>query len=244
MNTSKEKISTICENLYRYCISQIPQVENGKLIWILNGSTLCDILYNVKYIDDEEVTEQFSNYCYDFIRQPKGDIDITYTPGRRYKFDLSSEYIKNFQAVSEEQRTYNFVDCNSKLTEEDLKQICKMTTKSKFSFYAKKPQYLFLYKLKELLAVFNKEFLDDNYDMITKRRKNILNDVKALYNISESYCGSEETLKVINELPNVSGYMHELHEKDINKYDKLLNTTLNIIIQDRQKTKNLSQSHP
>ena len=132
------------------------------------------MLYNVKYINDEEVNEQFNDYCYDFIRQPKGDIDIAYTSDRSYKFDLSNENIKNFQDISEEQRTYNFVDSNSELKEEDLKQICKMTTKNGFSFYAKKPQYLFLYKLKELLAIFNKEILEGNYDDINKKRKNVV----------------------------------------------------------------------
>jgi len=232
---NKELIANICEKLYMYCISQIPQIENDKLIWILNGSTLCNILYNVKYIDGEEINEQFNNYCYEFIRQPKGDIDITYTDDRKYKFDLSNEFIKNFQAISEEQRTYNFVDSNSILTEEDLKQVCKMTTKNGFSFYAKKPQYLFLYKFKEFLAIFNKEILAGNCGEINNKRKNMLNDVRTLYNISIFYCGNVETLKVINELPNISGYLHELHENDINEYEELLNTALNIFTQDEQK---------
>lgn len=231
---SKEKIADICEELYNYCVSQIPQIENDKLIWFLNGSTLCNMLYNVRYIDGVEVNEQFNNYCYDFIRQPKGDIDITYTPDRRYKFDLSNEKIAEFQSISEEQRTYNFVDSNSELDERDLKQICKMTTKNGFSFYAKKPQYLFLYKFKEFLAIFNKEILENNYNEINKRKKNMINDVKILYNISISYCGNEETLKAIDELPNLSSYLHELYENDINSYKELLRVSLNLLTKEEQ----------
>ena len=232
---NKEQIANICEKLYMYCVSQIPQIENNKLIWFMNGSTLCNMLYNVEYIDDKEVSKDFKDYCYDFIRQPKGDIDITYIPDRRYEFDLSNENIKNFQKIAEEQRTYNFVDSNSELNEEDLKQLCKMTTKNGFSFYYKKPQYLFLYKFKEFLAIFNNEILEGNYDEINKKKKNMLNDVKTLYNISASYCGYEETLEVIDRLPRISNYLHELHEKDINEYKKLLSIAINLLTNEDKK---------
>lgn len=110
---TKEEIASICENLYKECIKEIPQIENNKIIWILNGSTLCNMSYNVIYINDEKVIEEFNSYCYDFIRKPKGDIDITYTPDRKYKIDFNNENIQAFQEISEEQRTYNFVDHNS-----------------------------------------------------------------------------------------------------------------------------------
>ena len=232
---SKEIIADTCEKLYMYCISVIPQVENNKLIWFLNGSTLCNILYNVRFIDGVEVSEEFNNYCKDFIRQPKGDIDITYTPDRRYKFDLSNPNVVAFQEISEEQRTYNFVDHNSELNETDLEQICKMTTKSGFEFYAKKPQYLFLYKLKEFIAIFNKEILENNIDEINRKKKNMLNDVKNLYNISLAYCGYEQTLSVINNLSNISGYLHNLYEGNKNDYDLLLNAAMNLITNIEQK---------
>jgi len=231
----KEKIANICEELYKYCISKMPQVENDKLIWFLNGSTLCNMLYNVRYIDGTSVSEEFNNYCKDFIRQPKGDIDITYTPDRRYKFDLNNPNIVAFQEISEEQRTYNFVDSNSGLNETDLEQICKMTTKNGFVFYAKKPQYLFLYKLKEFIAIFNKEILENDIDEINRKKKNMLNDVKNLYNISLAYCGYEQTLSVINNLPNISGYLHNLYEENKNDYDLLLNTAMNLITKIEQK---------
>ena len=234
-NLSKETIADACEKLYMYCISIIPQVENNKLIWLLNGSTLCNILYNVRFIDGVEVSDEFNNFCKNFIRQPKGDIDITYIPDRRYKFDLDNPNVVAFQKLSEEQRTYNFVDSNSELNEEDLKQICKMTTKSGFSFYAKKPQYLFLYKLKEFVAIFNKEILENDIDEINKKKKNILNDVKNLYNISVSYCGYKETLNVINNLPKISDYLHKLYEDNKKGYDILINSSMNLIINKEQK---------
>jgi hypothetical protein len=110
-----------------------------------------------------------------------------------------------------------------------------MTTKSGFSFYAKKPQYLFLYKLKEFIAIFSKEILDNNIDEINKKKKNMLNDVKYLYNISVSYCGYEETLNVINNLPDISGYLHKLYEENKNNYDILITASMNLITNDEQK---------
>lgn len=234
---SKEKIADICEKLYTYCLAEIPQIENDKLIWILNGSTLCNMLYNVKYIDGIEVSDEFNNWCYNFIRQPKGDIDITYTPDRRYKFDLSNENIIQFQSISEEQRTYNFVDSNSELSDNDLEQICVMTTKNGFSFYAKKPQFLFLYKLKEFLAIFNKEILDNNVNEINSKKKNMLHDVKTLYNISVSYCGNGETMKAIDSLPTISGYLHKLYEEDTEGYKKLLNNAIFLLNDNEYKVR-------
>ena len=232
----KEDIADICEKLYEYCISEIPQFENGKLIWFMNGSTLCNMLYNVKYINDVEVTKQFNESCYEFIRQPKGDIDITYVPDRRYKFDLTNINVINFQSISEEKRTYNFVDSNSELEHSDLNQLCKMTTKNGFTFYAKKPQYLFLYKFKEFLAIFHKEILDGNIGEIKIKKKNMLNDVKTLYNISISYCGPDETLNIIRNLPNISEYLRNIYEINYNYYEELLNKAINMII-DTEKIK-------
>ena len=237
MNLTKKQIADVCENLYKYCVEQIPQVENKKIIWFLNGSTLCNMLYNVKSIDDIDVSKQFNDYCYEFIRQPKGDIDITYTPNKKYVFDFLNENVFNFQQISEEKRTYNFVDHNSEINENDLNQICKMTTKNNFSFYAKKPQYLFLYKLKELLAVYNKELFENNIDAIYNKKKNIINDCRTLYNISISYCGISKTLDVINELPFLSGYLHELHDKDLDTYNKLLNNVFNVLETEEKRMK-------
>ena len=230
----KEDIADICEKLYEYCISEIPQFENGKLIWFMNGSTLCNMLYNVKYIDDVEVTKQFNDSCYSFIRQPKGDIDITYVPDRVYKFDLRNINVINFQSISEEQRTYNFVDSNSELENSDLNQLCKMTTKNGFTFYAKKPQYLFLYKFKEFLAILYKEILDGNLDEINIKRKNMLKDVKSLYNISLSYCGYDETLNTIKNLPHISEHLRIMCKNDQKCYEELLNKSINILLKNKK----------
>ena len=51
---NKFEIANICEELYKECLNEIPQYVNGELIWILNGSTLCNFLYNVVKIDDIE----------------------------------------------------------------------------------------------------------------------------------------------------------------------------------------------
>ena len=233
----KEKISNICEDLYKYCLNQIPQVENNKIIWILNGSTLCNILYNVESIDDKLVSKEFNDLCFEYIRQPKGDIDITYIADRPYKFNLNSKEIKEFQNVSKEQRTYNFVDSNSELTNEDLKQLCKMTTKNGLSFYAKKPQYIFIYKFKELLDIYNKEILTNNINLIISNNNNIINDLKCLYNISLNYCSELELIETINKLPYISNYLNNLYNNNYEKYNELLNKGLSIITTEQKNKK-------
>lgn len=225
----KYEIANICENLYKECLREIPQFENDELLWILNGSTLCNFLLNVKQIDGLAVSEEFTKYCYDFVRRPKGDIDITYKSDRSYKFDLDNKYIKDFQMISEEQRTYNFVDSNSELSKDDFEELCTMETKSGLRFVAKKPQYLFLYKFKELLAVFSNEILNNDIDSINSKKKNLLPDVINLYNIATSYCGREQLYSVIEKLPMKSAYLNKLYNENNSEYNKLIDTSLKLI---------------
>ena len=70
--------------------------------------------------------------------------------------------------------------------------------------------------------------------ILIRNERMLLNDVKTLYYISISYCGNEETSKVIDELPNISGYLHELHENDINGYEKILSASLNLLTRNEQ----------
>ena len=225
----KEEIADICENLYRECLKEIPQYQNGELIWFLNGSTLCNILYNVVKIDDIVVSDEFKKYCYQFIRQPKGDIDITYKPDRPYKFNLDNEYIKKFQYISEERRTYNFVDSNSELTDSDLKELCTMETKNGLKFVAKRPEYLFLYKFKEFLAQFSNEIFNNDLESINKRKKNILCDVLVLYKMAISYSSKEQIDYLLSCLPNKSSYLNKLYNHSHKEYEQLIKQSLEII---------------
>lgn len=225
----KIEIANICEELYKYCIEQIPQIERDELIWVLNGSTLCNMLYNVEVIDDEYVSEKFKMACYEFIRQPKGDMDITYKEDRPYKFDLDAKQIRNFQNISEEVRTYNFVDSNSILNEIDYSQLCKMKTKSGFTFFAKKPQYIFIYKFREFLITCSQEILNCDVEKINIKKKNILRDINNLYNIAICYCGKEKLLELFNILPSISNYLHNLYVEDKIMYKKLVDFGMNII---------------
>lgn len=225
----KELISNTCEDLYKECLREIPQYQNGNLIWILNGSTLCNILYNVVKIDEIAVSDDFRKYSYEFIRQPKGDIDISYKPGRIYKYGFDNDYIKAFQNISEEVRTYNFVDHNSKITEDDLKELCTMETKSGLRFVAKKPEYLFLYKFKELLSLFHKEILTGDIQLINNKKKNIILDLISLYKIAINYCGKEELDRVLIELKNKSSYLHNLYIDNKDGYYELINKALDLI---------------
>ena len=225
----KQCIANTCENLYKECLREIPQFENDELIWVLNGSTLCNFLYNVDKIDGKNVSEEFKKHCYEFIRQPKGDIDITYKADRPFKFDLSNKYIIDFQSISEERRTYNFVDHNSELSKNDFRELCTMETKNGLRFVAKKPQYLFLYKFKEFLAVYNKEIISGDLKSITNKKKNILSDVTVLYNIALAYCGQDELNSVLNNLINISSSLKEIYEKNTDDYYELIEESLKII---------------
>lgn len=226
---SKEKIASICENLYKECLREIPQYQGGELIWILNGSTLCNMLYNVIKIDDKYVSDEFRKYSYEFIRQPKGDIDITYRKDIKYKFDFDNKYIKAFQDISEEVRTYNFVDQNSEITSDDLKELCLMETINGLKFVAKRPEYLFLYKFKELLSIFHKEILTGDIDSINKGKKNILNDVSVLYKIAIFYSSKEQIGDLLSSLINKSSYLNKLYSNNPKEYEQLIKQALEII---------------
>lgn len=239
INMNTLNISNICENLYVNCLKQIPQFENGELIWILNGSVLCNILANVESINGNLITEGIKEKLINLVRIPKGDIDICYKPDRQYKFDLNSKEVMDFYSISEEQRSYNFVDSNSELTEEDLKQLCKYKTLNGLEFYAKMPQYIFLYKFKEYVAMFHDEILNNNFEKILEKRKNIIFDVTKLYELSCEYFGSKKIeCLLFNKLKDISIFFQELYEEDNNKYNYLIQKTLSSILENNKlKTK-------
>lgn len=222
-----KNISNICENLYTSCLKQIPQFENGELVWILNGSVLCNILANVETINDRSISDSLKEKFNNFVRIPKGDIDICYKPGRQYKFDLSSDEVLDFYSISDEQRTYNFVDSNSELTEDDLEQLCKYRTINGLEFYAKMPQYIFLYKFREYVTIFHQEILNDELDKILLKRKNIIDDTKKLYEISCEYYGFENLMILLTDkLKDISDFFHKLFEKDRIQYNDLIESSL------------------
>ena len=227
----KKNISNICENLYSYCLKNIPQIQNNEIMWILNGSILCNVLANVETIDGEIIPSELHNLFEELVRTPKGDIDICYKPVMPYKFDLEADAVKEFYNVSDEQRTYNFVDSNDELSEEDLKQLCFYKTKNGLEFYAKKPQFVFLYKFKEFVAMFHSEIMSNDYQRIIEKRKNILNDVKTLYKISCEYIGENQTYNLlIDNLYNISAYMHEIYNYDRVEYSKVIDSAIQMIL--------------
>jgi len=223
----EKNISNICENLYVNCLNQIPQFENGELIWILNGSVLCNILANVESINDVIIKEELKEKLIKLVRIPKGDIDICYKPDRPYKFNLNSKEVLDFYSISEEQRTYNFIDSNSELTEEDLNQLCKYKTINGLEFYAKMPQYIFLYKFKEFVAMFHNEILNNEFEKILNKRKNIISDVTKLYELTCEFLDCDEIEYLLfNKLKDTSDFLHKLHKEDSKKYNYLIEKAL------------------
>lgn len=226
-----KNISMVCERLYSKLLTEIPQFENDELLWILNGSVLCNILANVEFINNEYVDRDLKELFTKFTRNPKGDIDISYKADRPYKFDLTSKEVQDFYSISEEHRTYNFVDSNSILNDSDIEELCRYQTANGLDFYAKKPQYLFLYKFKEFVAIFHNELLINDLDSILQKKKNIIRDTSILYEISCKYFGYENTNNLlIQKLKDISGFFHELYEKNQEEYIKMIKTTLKVII--------------
>ena len=223
----KSEISVICENLYKYCLCEIPQVQNDKIVWILNGSILCNILSNVNKINGIEVSNEFRQKSLDFVRIPKGDIDISYINGISYKINIDNDAVKRFYDICEQKRFEHLFDMNSVIEERDLKQLCLYETDSGLKFYAKLPQYILLYKFSELHGRFHDEILNQEYELINKK---IIHDIKALYDMSCEYIGEHETNDFLyNELKQISNSFHNLSEKNDNEYIDMIDKIVNII---------------
>ena len=92
--------------------------------------------------------------------------------------------------------------------------MCLRETKNGLKFYAKKTKYLFIYKYKELLAVYHKKLMENDLDSIYKKNPNILNDVKNLYAIALTCCDKEEINELIRILPTISEFLNKLSKKD------------------------------
>lgn len=221
-------IPNICENLYLSLLKEIPQFSNNNLTWFINGSVLCNILANVECINNEYVSNELKSKFESFVRNPKGDIDICYIANQTYKFDLSSKEVLDFYSISEEKRTYNFIDHNSIITDEDILQLCKYRTVNGLEFYAKLPQYIFLYKFMEFVSVFHDDISSGNLALVIAKRKNIIRDVKKLLEISNIYFGRENTKKLLfDELKHTSNYFCELFINNENSYNYLIDSTFN-----------------
>ena len=226
----KEYISNVCENLYKRLLIEIPQFNNNQISWILNGSVLSNILANVIKIDNRDVSLELSRLFNDFVRALKGDVDICYRPIRPYKFDLTSDEVKRFYEISDEQRTYNFVDSNDEIDETIMNQLSFYETKNGLKFYAKKPQYIFLYKFKEFVDMFHEEILNKDIEKIISKRKNIIDDTRNLYKISLYYYGFDNTITMLKEkLCNLSTYLNKLKSKDETEYYNIIDKSLKFI---------------
>lgn len=223
MNNEKN-LSDICENVIKQAMLENEQISDNQINWVMNGSTVCNVLCNVKRIDDMIVSDKFTKEAKTFVRAPKGDLDISYAENFRFKINLSSSSVIEYQKISKEQRTYNFVDHNNILDDNEISQICKMETNSGLIFLVKKPQYIFAYKLRELVAkniglIFQNKFeeIDNN---------NILRDSIILYNIASEYCSKKEIIDVIFELYKISSILKGIKEENNEQYEKIINNML------------------
>lgn len=223
----KQNIADICENALKKLLELNPQIANDKLIWILNGSTLSNFLCNIDTIDGIKVPDEFKEKAFNFIRQPKGDIDILYTEGKKFNRGFEYPEIKDYQNISAEQSDYNFVDHNGLIEDCDINELCEYTTINVLKFIAKKPQYLFYYKYKELLAIHHKDILSNNLDSL--KQGNILNDVISLYEIATLYCGEEEVQELMNNIYNNSKTLRDIYIENPEIYKQLLECSFNII---------------
>lgn len=232
----KQIISSRCEEVLKYCLEQVPQVQNNEIIWILNGSTLCNILCNIKKINNREVSDKFYESALSFVRIPKGDLDICYKKNIHFNIDMNNPVINKFHEICEEKRYDHFIDMNSELEQRDIEQLCLYETNQGLKFFAKSPQYLLLYKFYEFHGMFHDYILSNEIDYILSKKKNSINDLKALYSISAEYIGREETNTFLySELKNFSGSFHRLYESSEDDYSQIIE----IIIQMIKRNENL-----
>ena len=226
----KQTISTRCEEVLRYCLEQVPQVQNDEIIWILNGSTLCNILCNIKRINNKIASEKFHNASLSFVRIPKGDLDICCKKNLHFNINMDNEIIRSFQEICEEKRYDHFVDMNSELEQRDIEQLCLYETNRGLKFFAKAPQYLLLYKFFEFNGKFHDYILSNDFDTIVNKKKNSINDLKSLYLISSAYIGKEETkIFLLNELKDFSNSFHRLYKLNENEYSKIIEIIIQMI---------------
>ena len=223
----KQLIADTCENVLKKLLKINPQVEQGKLIWLLNGSTMSNILCNIDAIDGVKVSDEFRENAYGFVRQPKGDIDILYTKNLEFNGGFEYKEIQDYQNISKEQRDYNFIDHNGLIENCDINELCEYRTINGLTFIAKKPQYLLYYKFKELCACYYDDILKGNIDAIPN--ENIVNDVTNLYNISVVCCSEKEVQELISNVYTNSGILHEMYNDNPNLYEQIIESALNII---------------
>ncbi len=232
---NKKDIANACEKVIKELVNNNSQVIDGKIIWYPSGSTLSNMLFNVTKIDDVDVSEEFNSYAYNYIRQPKGDIDVVYTKGIRVYVDFNNITIKNYQSISKEQRDYNFIDHLNDIKKENSDELCLMETKEGFKFITIKPQFLFLHKAQELLSSYSECVLNNNIDDINNKNTNILYDVQNLFGMSVSYFGLDNTINSIKNIYFISNTLKELHGSNPNDYDLLVNGFISNILSIKER---------
>lgn len=237
----KQNIADICENVCKKLLEINPQLENGKLMWILNGSTLCNFLCNIDTIDGIKVSNEFREKAFNYIRIPKGDIDILYTDNRKFERGFEFPEIKEYQKISLEQRDYNFIDHNGLINECDINELCEYKTINGLKFIAKKPQYLLYYKFKELAAVYHNDITMDNLNGIPN--KNILNDVINLYEIATTYCDENELLKLLNNVHTSSSVLHKIYNDNKEYYNQTIKKAISVITNQNAKNDNITAKY-
>ena len=212
----KKEIVKRCEDVINYVSKITPQIQNGEINWILNGSVVCNILCNINTINGDIVPSEFTLIAEEFVRHPKGDLDFTFREGQNIStrlIDFDSQEIQGFYNISKEHRTYNFIDHNGTITEEDLNEIALAETHSGLTLYIKTPDNLFKYKLKDY---FSSKFIDKD----DKRNNQNLHDLTVLYRLSILWIGAENTNSIIDNIRCFSQIMHNLYIEDSTLYQK------------------------
>ena len=99
-------------------------------------------------------------------------------------------------------------------------------------FYAKKPQYIFLYKFRELVSENIDEIINANLELINLKNKNIINDTIKLFAISKYFYGYENTKNmVIDNLYLISNKLMKLRVNNEQDYYNIIDKAFVIINQ-------------
>lgn len=96
-----------------------------------------------------------------------------------------------------------------------------METQNGLIFFAKRPEYLFIFKLRELVDLNFESVLSYNYDTI--ENKNLLKDVEALFCLACTYAGHDRVINLINDISDCSSIMQKMKSEELEKHNKILN---------------------
>ena len=86
----------------------------------------------------------------------------------------------------------------------------------------------FMLKNHNIYFGYNTGILNNDITEINNKNVNIINDVINLYNIATNYISEDELYNIIINLSDISSYLNDLKNDNMDRYYELINCGLNI----------------